>query len=78
MKEQIDKLNATEHSQIYKIVLKDNTKTTQTPSGVLVSSEHLSEECLKEIEQYIIYCIDQRSRMDEDLKTRKTYERMVE
>jgi signal-transduction protein with cAMP-binding, CBS, and nucleotidyltransferase domain len=78
MKEQIEKLDITEHTQIHGIVMKDNAKTTQAPNGIFVSSEHLSQECLKEIEQYILYCIDQRSRMDEDLKTRKTYERMVE
>jgi hypothetical protein len=78
MKEKIDSLDSTEHIQIYEIVLKDKAKTTQAPNGVFVSSEHLSQQCLQDIEKYILYCIDQRLQMDEDMKTRKTYERMVE
>ena len=78
MKEKIDSLDSTEHIQIHEMVLKDKAKTTQAPNGVFVSSEHLSQQCLQDIEKYILYCIDQRLQMDEDMKTRKTYERMVE
>ena len=78
MKEQIDRLDVTEHAQIHAIVLKDKATVTEAPNGIFVSSEHLSKDCLEEMERYILYCIDQKSRMAEDLKTRKTYERMVE
>jgi len=33
---------------------------------------------LKEIETYIHFLIDQRKRIDDDNKTRKSYERMVQ
>jgi signal-transduction protein with cAMP-binding, CBS, and nucleotidyltransferase domain len=78
MKEQIEKLDITEHTQIRGILMKSNVTVTEAPNGVFVSSEHIPQDCLQEMEQYILYCIDQKSRMDEDLKTRKTYERMVE
>ena len=78
MKDQLDKLNVTEHTQIHGIVMKYTKNYTETPNGVFVSSEHLPQDCLQEMEQYINYCIDQRKRMDEDAKTRKTYERMIE
>ena len=78
MKEQLDKLNITEHTQIHGIVVKYTKNFTQAPNGVFVSSEHLPQECLQEMDQYINYCIDQRKRMDDDMKTRKTYERMIE
>jgi len=78
MKDQLDKLDVTEHTQIRGVLMKYNAPITEAPTGIFVSSEHLSQDCLKEMEQYILYCIDQKSRMDEDLKTRKTYERMVE
>lgn len=78
LKEQIDKLDGNEHQQLYTIVQKWTTEITRTPGGVLISSENLSTECLQEMEKYTLFCLDQRKRMEEDLKTRKTYERMVE
>ena len=78
MKERLDKLDVNEHLQVYDIVKKYTENITKSPNGVFVSSEHLSQECLVEMEKYIMFCIDQRKRMDEDLKTRKTYERMIE
>ena len=77
MKERIDAMDTNEHSQIYTIVRKYTTQFTNTQSGVLVSTDSLSEECMAEIENYVVFCQDQRKRMDEDTKTRKSYERMV-
>ena len=77
LKGQIDCLDTNEHVQIYKIVTKYTETVTKSPNGVFVSCEDLSDECLTEIEKYILFCIDQRKRMEEDMKTRKSYERMV-
>jgi hypothetical protein len=77
LKEQIDKLDVNEHKQIYNIMKKNKLQVTKTQNGVLVSASSLSEETLTEVERYILFCLDQRKRMDEDMKTRKTYERMV-
>jgi len=78
LKEQIDKLDANEHQQLYAIVQRYTTELTKTPGGVLISSEHLSIDCLQEMEKYTIFCLDQKKRMEEDQKTRKTFERLVE
>jgi hypothetical protein len=77
LKEKIDAMDSNEHGQIYDIVKKYTTQYTNTQAGVLVSTDSLSDECLGEIEKYVVFCQDQRKRMDEDTKTRKTYERMV-
>jgi hypothetical protein len=77
IKERIDAMDSNEHSQIYAIVRKYTAQFTNTQSGVLVSTDSLSDECLVEIEKYVVFCQDQRKRMDEDTKTRKSYERMV-
>ena len=79
LKEQIDKLDMNEHRQIYNIIKHRNKDTvlTRTQQGVLITSDSLSIETLEEIERYITFCVDQRKRMDEDMKTRKKYERMV-
>ena len=79
LKDQIDKLDTNEHKQIYNIVKKHNSsfQSTKTQQGVLITADTLSPETVSEIEQYVHFCLDQRKRMDEDMKTRKEYERMV-
>jgi hypothetical protein len=77
IKEQLDKMDSNEHTQVYEIIKKYTDQFTKTQNGVLISSDNLNEECLSEIERYITFCLDQRKRMDEDNKTRKNYERMV-
>jgi len=80
LKDQIDKLDATEHRQIYNLMnltMKNNLPITKTQNGILVSANTLNDETLQAVEQYVLFCLDQRKRMDEDAKTRKTYERMV-
>jgi hypothetical protein len=78
LKDQLDKLDVNEHIQIYSIIKKYTENITKSPTGIFISSEHLSNECLEEMEKYILFCNDQRKRMEDDLKTRKTYERMIE
>ncbi len=78
MKEQLDTMDVGEHSQVLDIIRKYTDQSTKTQSGVLISTEHLSNECLTEIDQYIHFLIDQRKRMEDDTKTRKSYERMIQ
>jgi hypothetical protein len=78
MKDQLDTMDANEHAQVLSIVHKYTDQCTKTQSGVLISTDLLNDECLGEIEQYINFLLDQRKRMDDDVKTRKTYERMVQ
>ena len=77
LKEQLDKMDETEHSQIFEIVQKYTTEYTKTQSGVLVSSTVLPEKCIAEIQTYVNFCLDQKKRIDEDAKTRKVYENFV-
>ena len=77
LKDQIDKLEPNEHKQIYNIMKKKELQVTKTQNGVLVSADKISEETLEEVEKYVLFCLDQQKRMSEDMKTRKTYERMV-
>ena len=77
LKEQIDKLEQNEHKQIYGINKKTSPQVTKTQNGVLVSTDTLNEDILVEVERYVHFCLDQRKRMEDDMKTRKSYERMV-
>lgn len=79
LKEKIDKLDMNEHKQIYAIIRRFNpdVQVTKTQQGVLVTANTLNAETITEIQRYVSFCIDQRKRMDDDMKTRKEYERMI-
>jgi small nuclear ribonucleoprotein (snRNP)-like protein len=77
LKDQIDRMETNEHSQIFQIIKKYTGDYTKTQSGVLVSTDTLNNKCLQEIEQYIQFSIDQKKRMDDDQKIRKNYERLL-
>lgn len=75
MKLQIDSLEADEHGQLYLIIQKFTETCTKTTNGVFISSDDLSEECLKEIEKYLQFCSDQKKRIEEYTEQRKKYEK---
>lgn len=77
MKDQIDKMDENEHAQVLNIVQQFTDQFTKTQTGILVSTDVLNDKCLEAIDKYIHFCIDQRKRMDDDMKTRKSYERMI-
>ena len=66
MKDRIERLSECEHEQIFRIICKFTDQYTNSESGILVSSENLTEECLSEIEKYIDFCLEQKRRLDED------------
>lgn len=77
LKEQLDSMESNEHTQIFAIIKKYTDQFTKTQNGVLISTDNLSDECLTEIEKYVVFCLEQKKRMDEDQKVRKTYERLL-
>ena len=80
LKEKIDNLDGNEHKQIYNIIKRFNKseiQKTRTQQGVLITANSLDNDTIVEIEKYVHFCIDQHKRMEEDMKTRKEYERMM-
>ena len=77
LKDQIDTMDVHEHTQLFNIIKKYTDKHTVTNSGVLVSTDVMNDECLGEVEKYILFALDQRKRMEDDAKARKVYERLV-
>lgn len=77
LKDQLDRMESNEHNQVFRIIQKYTDQYTKTQSGVLVSTDNLNNECLTEIDKYINFCVDQKMRMEDDLKTRKNYERLL-
>jgi hypothetical protein len=75
VRERLELLDANEHGQIFGIIKKYTDTFTKTQTGVLVSSDVLSDECIAEIEKMIDFYIDQHKMMEADAVERKTYER---
>jgi len=71
LKDQIDRLDAHEHAQIFEVMKRYTENYTKTQNGVLVSSDNLPDECLLEIEKLVLFYMDQRKRMDLDALERK-------
>lgn len=64
LKENLEKLDAEEHAQIFNVIKKYTDTYTKTQTGVLVSSDVLTDECLLEIETLVAYYLDQRKTMN--------------
>lgn len=73
LKEKLEKLDPQEHAQIFEVIRRYTDTYTKTQTGVLVSTDSLSDECLHEIEKLVLFYIDQRKRMDADALERKAY-----
>jgi hypothetical protein len=73
LKETLEKLDAQEHAEVFKIIKQHTTEYTRTQTGVLVSSDVLPDSCLLEMEKLVTYFLDQRKRMDAETtgRTRK-------
>jgi hypothetical protein len=69
LRERIDTLGIHEHYQLFQVIKKHTDAYTKTNSGIFVSSESLSDECLSEMNTLVAFYIDQRKSMDaEDFK----------
>ena len=72
LRDQLDLLDPHEHAQIFAVVKHHTESYTRTQSGVLVSSDVLTDDCMLEMEKMVAFYLDQRKRMDADDAVRKT------
>lgn len=63
LKENIEKLDANEHAQIFEIIKRYTESYTKTQTGVLVSSDQLTNDCMLEMEKMVAFYMDQRKSM---------------
>jgi hypothetical protein len=75
LRERIDGLDAQEHAQLFEVLKRYTDKYTKTQTGVLVSSDTLPPECLRELETLVSFYADQRKRMESDTLERKALAR---
>jgi|UniRef100_A0A6C0JIQ8 hypothetical protein len=72
LRDQLDLLDPHEHAQVFAVIKHHTESYTKTQTGVLVSSEVLSDVCMLEMEKMVAFYLDQRKRMDADDVVRKT------
>ena len=60
LKENIDKLDPQEHSQIFDVIKRHTEQYTKTGQSIFVSTDALSLQCLEEIERLVSFYLDQR------------------
>jgi hypothetical protein len=77
LREKIDSLEPQEHAQLFEVIKRYTDTYTTTQSGVLVSSDHLSAECLQELTRMVSFYADQRKRMEADTLERKALTRQT-
>ena len=72
LRDQLDLRDPHEHAQVFAVIKHHTESYTKTQTGVLVSSEVLSDSCMMEMEKMVAFYLDQRKRMDADDVVRKT------
>ena len=75
LRERIDVLDPQEHAQLFEVLKRYTNTYTKTQSGVLVSSDALPLECLRELERMVSFYADQRKRMETDTLERTALSR---
>jgi hypothetical protein len=75
LRERIDALDPQEHAQLFDVLKRYTDKYTKTQTGVLVSSDALPAECLRELDKMVSFYADQRKRMETDTLERKALAR---
>lgn len=65
LKEHLDRLDPQEHEQLFAIVKRYTDSYTKTQTGVLVSSEQLPDDCIRELEKMVAFYLDQRKHLNQ-------------
>ncbi len=62
--EKVNELGATEHMEIYKIIVEQKVPTTENNNGVFFNLTTLSKETFDRIEEFVQYCFDNKKELD--------------
>ena len=65
LRDKINKLSATEHEEIFKIMQNHSIEFTQNKNGTFFDISKISEDVLVSVEQFVDFCINNRKELDE-------------
>lgn len=60
LRDNIEKLDAHEHSQLFDVIKRHTEHYTKTGKSVFVSTDVLPLQCLEELERLVSFYLDQR------------------
>lgn len=63
--DRINSLSSTEHEEILKIVKSHNIVYSQNKNGIFFNLSSLSDEAVKDIDNFVVYCISNKKELDE-------------
>jgi hypothetical protein len=78
IKNNVDKMNKTQHIEILKILKNNNMKINENKSGVFINLSFLNEKTVEEIEEYIMYIQDQEKTLETLEMQKKEYENLLD
>ena len=65
LKKIIEDLNHTRQLELLKIFLKHNTSISENKNGIFINLSYINNECLEEINKYVIYIKEQDENLQE-------------
>lgn len=60
LRDNIEKLDPQEHSQIFDVIKRHTHQYTKTGTSIFVSTDALPVSCLEELERLVAFYLDQR------------------
>ena len=63
--DRINNLSSTEHEEILKIVKNYNVRYSQNKNGIFFNLSNLSDDAVKEIDDFVTYCMSNKKDLDE-------------
>ena len=77
MKKNIGGLNENEHIEIFNIIQKDGLKYTTNNNGIFVNMRKLHKLTLDKIDNFINFCNNNNSFLNNDNKIRNSYNQFI-
>ena len=62
--ERIQQLGKTEHDEIYKKISDNGIEYTQNKNGVFINLSSVSDEVLKEVNEFVQFCMNNKTELD--------------
>lgn len=63
--DKINTLSSTEHEEILKIIQQNDVSFSKNKNGVFFNLSTLSDHVLKEIDEFVVYCVSNKRELDE-------------
>jgi len=70
LRKRILKLHENEYIEILKIIINNNCKYSENNNGVFINMSRLPNKVITEIENILLFCEENKIRLQEDLKNR--------